>query len=174
MSGILSLLVRGGAAAGFSPTSTESANFLTRATGITSTTDKTRYDALITGLVTDGVFAQLDILYIFAAPDRATAVLNLIQNAYNATENGTFNFSANVGYTGNGTDFWLDTNFNPFSASPTPQYQVNRASLGCYELSDNTGSTGVDLYTIASDNVGSNQIVTYYFGNTNLEHSQRR
>lgn len=150
-------------AAGFSPTSTESSNFLTRATTITNDTDKTNYDALISGLVTDGDFSSLDALYIWAAPDRTAAVLNLIQNAYNATEAGTVSFSAYVGYTGNGTDFALDSGLNPFSAS-SPQYTLNSASIGIYVQTDSNAGAG--LGAVGADNVGKTVILPAYFGST--------
>lgn len=149
--------------AGFTPTSTESSNFLARATTITSNTDKTRYDALISGLVADGDFSKLDVLRIWAAPDRTAAVLNLIQNAYNDTENGTVSFSAYHGYTGNGTNFYLDSGFNPFSAS-SPQYAVNSASIALY-VQTNTTSGTANSENMGADNVGAAYLTTFSGGN---------
>lgn len=127
---------------GFTATSTESSNFLARATGITSNTDKTNYDTLITGLVTDGVFAKLDVLYIFAAPDTTTALLNLIQNAYNGTVSGSLTFNANVGYTGTGTPNYISTGFNPFAEQATSKFQKDSASLGAYVRTSRTADQG--------------------------------
>ncbi len=126
--------------AGFTPTSTESSNFLARATGITTTPDKTAYDALITGLVTDSVFSLLDALYIFAAPDTTTAKLNLIQNAYNLTQTGSLSFSAAHGYTGDGSTGFFDTGFNPATASG--HFVQNSATQGCYVLSNRAVQQG--------------------------------
>lgn len=117
---------------GFTPTSTESGNFLARATGITDATDKTRYDALITGLVTDGIFAKLDALYIFAAPDSTTAKLNLIQNLYNGAT--SLSFTAYQGFTGDGTNVFT-TGFIPSSASA---WTTSSASFGVYNRTSNT------------------------------------
>ena len=150
-------------ASGFTPTSTESGNFLTRATTITSTTDKTRYDALISGLVTDTDFARLDALYILAAPDRTAAVLNLIQNNYNAVEHGTVTFTASVGYTGNGSDFYLDTGFNPETAT-SPHYVQDSASFGAYVLTDL--SSGLNLHILGSSDSGEALLAPYYGGVT--------
>src|SRR5207344_1340696 len=58
----------------FDATSSQSSSFLARATNVTSWIDKKNYDNLITGLVADGVWAKLDVLYIFAAPNSATAL----------------------------------------------------------------------------------------------------
>src|SRR5258706_278504 len=75
LTGSITLLGVGKPAAGggFSPSCTESSNFLARATGITLTADKTNYDTLICGVVTDGLCCAatggvLDGLYIWAAP----------------------------------------------------------------------------------------------------------
>lgn len=151
------------ASGGFTPTSTESANFLARATTITNPTDKTNYDALISGLVTDTDFAKLDALHIWAAPDRTSALLNLVQNAYNPTENGTVSFSPNHGYTGDGSTFFLESNFNPFSAS-SPQYALNSASLGIY-VQSNITSGGTNTDNVGADNVGAAYITSFSFGN---------
>lgn len=158
----LMMLGKGKRASGFTPTSTQSSNFLARATTITSNTDKTNYDALISGLVTDGDFSTLDVLKIWAAPDRTSAVLNLIQNAYNDTENGTANFSAYHGYTGNSSTFFLDSGFNPFSAS-SPQYTLNSASLGIY-VQSNITSGGSDVENVGADNVGAAFLSSFNFG----------
>lgn len=145
-------------AGGFSPTSTESGNFLARATGVTLDADKTNYDTMITGLVADGVFAKLDLLYIWAAPDRTTALLNLIQNAYNATEGGTVSFSAYHGYTGDASTFYLDPAFNPATAS-SPKFVQNSATVGVYNLSSRT--TGHDWWAIGTTDDGGVSLLPY-------------
>jgi hypothetical protein len=126
---------------GFSPTSSQSAAFLARATDVTSITDKTRYDTMITGLVNDGVWSKLDALYIFATVDRATAVLNLVSSSFACVEHGTVSFSAYHGYTGDGSTFWLDTQFTPSTAGGN--FSLNSASLFAYDLSNNTTENAV-------------------------------
>lgn len=125
---------------GFTPTSSESAAWLARATGITSDTDKSRYDAMITGMVGDGVWAKLDALYIFAAPDSTTAKLNLKSSSYTCTQTGTLTFAASAGYTGDGSSGYLNTGFNPSTngASGGGQWDLNSATLGCYVLNNRT------------------------------------
>jgi hypothetical protein len=85
---------------GFTPSCTQSNNFLARATNVTLLADKQNYDNLICGLVTDSVFLSIDVLYIFAAPDSVTAALNLIASNSAATLTGTPTFTAYQGYTG--------------------------------------------------------------------------
>jgi hypothetical protein len=138
-------LIRRGAlpAIGFNPTSAQSAAFLARATNITSTTDKTNYDTMITGLVNDGVWALLDVLYIFSTVDRTTALLNLIQNNFNAVEHGTINFTAYQGYTGDGSTFYLDTQFGPSTAAGN--FSQNSSSAAVYVLTNSTTDDGVGI-----------------------------
>jgi hypothetical protein len=116
--------------------SSQAATFLARATGVTTGTDISNYNNLITGLVSDGVWSKLDALYIFAAPNRATALLNLVQNTYNCVENGTVSFAAYQGYTGDASTFYLDTGLKP-SASGI-NYAQNSASYGVYILTSRT------------------------------------
>src|SRR3974390_3125511 len=72
---------KGAPGGAFTPSCSQSSNFLARATGVTSNTDKTNYDTMICGLVTDGVWSKLDALYVFAAVDRTTAKLNLVSSS---------------------------------------------------------------------------------------------
>lgn len=120
---------------GFTPSCTASSNFLARATTITVTADKTRYDTLICTLETAsvGCTAKLDALYVLAAPNSTAALLNLCSGSFPLTVNGSISFSANNGYTGTGanTDF-LGTAFTP----PGTRFTQNSASIGCYILSD--------------------------------------
>lgn len=150
---------------GFTPSCTESSNFFARATTVTVGADKTNYDTLICGIVSDGDFSKLDVLKIWAAPDRTAAVLNLIQNAYNDTENGTVNFTAYQGYTGDGSTFYLDSGFRPDTAS-SPQYVLNSAVMGVY-VQTNTTSGGANAENMGASNVGTAYLTTFSFGNAN-------
>ena len=104
----------------FTPNCTASGNFLARTSGL-STPQKTAYDTMICGMVTDGVItgnlastgcgAYLDVFYVLAAPDRATSHLNICGTSYPLTEvNGPITFTANNGYNGNGTNQYMSTN----------------------------------------------------------------
>lgn len=151
---------KGVVSGGFTASCTESTNFLARTSGL-DTTHKTNYDTLICGLVTDGNFSKLDVLYILATDTRTNAVLNLVQNNFNATENGTVSFSADHGYTGDGSTFFLDSGFNPNTAS-SPKYVLNSASIGVYILSNIT--TGLSAgYGIGASNVGEAKFDAFFF-----------
>jgi hypothetical protein len=110
---------------GFTPTSTESSDFLARTSGLNDTR-KTAYDTLITGLVTDGIFAKQDVIYIFATDSQSNALLNLVSATYNGTATGSPTFTADAGFTG-ASGKYVDTNFNPTTAS-SPKFTTNSAS----------------------------------------------
>jgi hypothetical protein len=152
------------ASGGFTPTSAQSAAFLARATNVTSIADKTNYDTLITGLVTDGIFSQLDVLYIFAAVDATTARLNLIQNNFNATETGTVSFSAYNGFTGDGSTGFENSGF--VAASAGGNYTQNSASFGIYILSNNAGSNSVEIGASDGTNNLSDAVTRQGAGNS--------
>ncbi len=130
----------------------EATNFLARATGITVAGDITNYTNLICGLVTDGVWAKLDALYIFSAPDVATAKLNLISSSFTITSHGTNidttgftaasggTFSAASGFTGNGSDRYLDTGCAP--SAGLAHYSQFSASFGAYAVTSITSDSG--------------------------------
>ena len=108
---------------------------------------------LICGMVTDGSYSLLDGLYVFATNSTANANLNWAQNNYNLTQVGTVTFTANAGYTGNGTTGYFTTGFNPRTAT-TPQYQLNSATLG---WCDATSNTVVNSAAIMGANDGTNR-----------------
>jgi hypothetical protein len=102
-------------------------DFLARTSGL-SATYQTAYTNMINGLVSDGVWSKLDVLYVFATADTITAKLNLIQNAYNATApSGDPTFTAGAGYQ-NPTTKYLDSGFNASTAA-VPKYVQNSACM---------------------------------------------
>lgn len=122
---------------GFTPSCSQSTTFLAAATGVTLTADKTNYDTLICGLVSDGVW-NFDVLYIWAAPTQATALINLANpGTFNGTTNGAVSFAAYQGFTGNGSDFYIDSGFTPSTAS-SPNFVQNSATVGVYVLNNRT------------------------------------
>lgn len=122
---------------GFVPTSPQSAAFLARASDVVLTQDKQAYDSLITGIVNAGYWSLLDALYIFAAVDVTTAKLNLVSTSFGIVSHGTnidtSGFSAYNGYTANGTDRYLDTQYVPASAGGAMTNY--NAMFGIYDLS---------------------------------------
>jgi len=125
------------ASGSFTPSCSQSSTFLAAATGVTLTADKTNYDTLICGLVSDGVW-NFDVLYIWAAPDLATSKINLANpGTFNATTSGTVSFAAYQGFTGDGSTFSISSGFNPTTAT-SPNFVQNSATVGVYILTNRT------------------------------------
>ncbi len=137
--------------------------FLARTSGLDGT-HITAYTNLINGLDTDGLFAKLDFLHVYATQDSATALLNLVSTSFNGTSHGSPTFTADRGYTGveSSNTVYIDTGFTP--SSGTPQYTQNSAHLSAWALNNITSghpaiglvSSGApnesDLYVKFSDN----------------------
>jgi len=95
---------------------------------------------LICGLVTDGVFAKLDVLYVFAINSSANSLVNAVNpGTFNGTANGNVStgcagatacFSANNGWSGvdASTTIYIDTGFNPSTAT-SPQFTRNSSHV---------------------------------------------
>lgn len=86
-------------------------------------------NALIGSLVTAGVWAKLDSLYVLANYDEQAATRNWVADAYNLTVVNTPVFAADRGYTGALTRY-LDTTFNPSTAAGL--FTANAAHLGVW------------------------------------------
>jgi hypothetical protein len=128
----------------FTPSCTPTTDFLARTSGLTDP-QKTNYDNLICGLETDSVGCvtggAMYAVYVLAAPDSATSLLNLCGTSFSLVSHGTITFTANVGYVGNGSDGYLDTQFNPNSAGVT----VSSFAIGGYITSARTMSASMFL-----------------------------
>lgn len=103
------------------------------------------YDAMICGLVSDGVWPLLDALWFMATDAatgsaRAVANLNLVSSSYTLVEHPTPGtspaFTANAGYTGvaASSTVYLDTQFNPQTNGV--QYALNSASHSAWILNN--------------------------------------
>lgn len=97
--------------------SAEVTQFLARATGMNGT-HVSAFTALIDGLVADAVWSSLDALWIVATDTEAHAKMNLKSSSYSILETGTMPWTADVGYSGTGSDGsnYLSSGFNPSTA----------------------------------------------------------
>lgn len=99
---------------------------------MTTEPDATRQgliDDLIVGLKTDGVWAELDELWVTAAHAEQAALLGW-KRAHDLTAVNAPTFTTDRGFTGNGTTSYLNTNFVP--STDGVQYTQNDASMGVY------------------------------------------
>lgn len=88
-------------------------------------------DTMVGAIKTAGVWSKLDALYVFAAADQQAALLNWVAAAYDATLVSTVSFTADRGFTGNGTSGYVSSNFNPTTAS-SPKFTQNDAYFGLW------------------------------------------
>jgi hypothetical protein len=87
----------------------------------------------------------------FATKDTTTANLNLCGTSYGLTQHGSVTFSADNGYTGDGTTGYFDTGFNPSTAGGN--FSLSSASLGTYILFNRTTpSTSVPIGAVTGSN----------------------
>jgi hypothetical protein len=108
---------------------------------------KRAYDALITSLVSAGIWAKLDALWVFAAADQATALTNLVSSSFDATATSSPGFSVDRGVYGLAGGY-VDTNFNPSTAGG--HYARNDATHFARSLLDS-----VDASSILHDGQGT-------------------
>jgi hypothetical protein len=132
-------------------------NFLARTSGL-SATERNAYINLINGLVADGIItgnlsgaagcgSVLDALYILSTNTTTTAKLNLCGTSFSLVYSGTppeaSQFSADHGYTGDGSTVLLNTQFNPSTAGGN--FALNSASLGVYDLTNRAANASLQI-----------------------------
>jgi hypothetical protein len=137
---------------------TESAAFLARVAA-QDATHTTAYQNLICGLVTDGIWSKLDAIYMLKANESATALTNLKSATYNLTNNSA-TFSANAYYAGNGSTAYLETGFNPSSAS-SPNFVQNSASIFAWSTLTTVDTGGI---IGQANGTGATQLLPRYTG----------
>ena len=109
--------------------------YLARTVGGNEGGNGTNIATLIDGLVSDGVWSNLDCLYVLAQQNQTDAQLNLIGTSYNLTSVGLLRssvaFTSYVGFSGFSSGIYLTTSFNPATAT-SPKFVQNAASLGAW------------------------------------------
>jgi hypothetical protein len=131
----------------------EATTFLARTSGL-SGTQTSAYTNLICGLVTDGIWSKLDGLYVYATNTTTTANLNLKSTSFTSTVHGTCTFTANAGYTGDGTTCYQDTGWSPNGGGT--QYALNGASIGACSLTARTPVINTSYISTIADVVAFN------------------
>ena len=132
----------------------QATTFLARTSGL-SGTETSAYTTMICGMVTDGTWSKFDALYIFATNTTTTANLNLVSTSFGLTPTGAaLTFTADHGYTGNGTSGFLDTGLVLTSAT---QYTLNSGAIGVYDLTNRT--TNSNTFAMGVTNVSDARIL---------------
>jgi hypothetical protein len=122
----------------------DAAALIARMSTAPTTTHRNAINRLVTGLKACGAWALMDALYVMAAQDEQAANLNWISTSYGLTQSGTVTFTAYRGYTPNGTDGYLDTGFNPTTAS-SPKFTLNSGHQSAWHLTNNLNAGGNSL-----------------------------
>jgi hypothetical protein len=132
-------------------------------TGIYDDTRKFNIDTLIRALKTAGVWSTYDVLCI--------AGLNSADSLINWKNPGTFNsslvnspsFTADRGFTGNGTSSYINTNFNPVTAGGN--FSLNSAHLGLYCRTDSNPALARDMGARTAFNSDESVLILQETGN---------
>jgi hypothetical protein len=152
----------------------QATTFLGRATAASLTIDSTHttaYTNLICGMVaqsaTEGgtLWARFDLLFIYATnttsgTNTTLALLNLPNSTYSGSLVSTPTFTADRGFTGDGTTTGVTTNFNPTIAT-SPQFQANSAHLSTW---DDSTSAIMETNPLLADVTNSDNIYPWYSG----------
>lgn len=100
----------------------------------TSTPDSPHQDAinaLVVALKSAGIWSKLDVLYIHATSEETGALVNWINpGTYDATNHGA-TFTADSGFTGDGSSAYIDTGWKPDGLG---NYTIYDASLFAWNL----------------------------------------
>lgn len=108
-------------------------------------TRKALLNTTINTAVVCGAWDRLDVLYVMAAADSQAASLNWRNpGAFPLVVAGSPTFTANQGYTGNGTDAVLSTGYDPSTTSFG--FSQNDAHAGAFILTT-SASTAFDIYS---------------------------
>jgi hypothetical protein len=97
---------------------------------------------LFAGLKTDSIYTTLDDFGITAVATQQAARLKC-KSLGTITENGGLTWTADQGYTGNGSSGYLDTNYNP--STQGVQFTLNSNAIGAYNrlnLNEATATMG--------------------------------
>jgi len=131
---------------GYTFANAEAAALVARFTTPPTNARKLLIDNLVGALKTANVWTKLDAFYVLAAADSQAARRNWIADLYNLTEVNAPTFTADLGYTGNGTTAYLDSGFNPTTA-PAAKFVQDSNHLGIWSRTnlDNAGSPSPEI-----------------------------
>lgn len=119
----------------------EAKNFFYYLTNPPAGNNKKAYNAFITYLLRTGDFNKLDRLYIHGSFDQQGATVSLVNpSSAQATEVGGYTWNKFMGYKGNGTTMYLNSNFN--LSTQGVNYTLNSASMFVYVRDEDNAASG--------------------------------
>lgn len=152
----------------------ETEALIARFTTPPTTSRAIRINTLIGALISSGAWAKLDAFYVLAQYDSQAARQNWIQNDFNLTEVSSPTFTADRGYTGNGSSSYLSIT----NHTSVVLFTLNNAELGVWSRTSPTNGAAMmgnanrtRLYpllsaTNAATRVNSSTQITYAQPNT--------
>lgn len=120
---------------GYTFTNAEASALVARFTTPPTNARKLLIDNLVGSLKTAGVWTKLDALYMRAAADSQAARLNWVADQYNSTAFSSPVFTADRGYTPDGSASYVDSGFNPTTAV-APKLALDDGHMGAWHLTD--------------------------------------
>lgn len=108
---------------------------------------------LIVALKTDGIWDDLDTLWVMAAETQQAATLNWKSTSFTLTEVSSIAWTADEGYTGDGSADYLETNYVP-STDGVAWASATDASMGIY-IRTNVQEAGFDMGVLDGNNTAS-------------------
>lgn len=132
-----------------------------------NSTHQTAYVTLICGLVTDAVWTKYDAVYVLATSDTVSAKLNLVSTSFSLVPNNSPTFTADQGYTGNGSNAYLETNFNPATAGGN--FTQDSAHLASWDIIKNTAAGKLGLSGNLEDGTFVGASITQSDGGANSQ-----
>jgi hypothetical protein len=127
---------------------------------MTSQPDGTRkglINALISSLISGGMWSKLDMLHVTAAHDEQAACRNWVADAYNLTAVSSPTFTTDRGFASDGAASYLDTGFQPGVSAGSKALQDDN-HFGLW-IRNNVSGSGIDAgstnHTINANNAGN-------------------
>ncbi len=111
-------------------------------------THQAAYTTMICGLVTDGVWSQLDLLYLLATQNSSAALTNLVNSTFSVSAVGSPSFTADVGYATSTAANYL--NFG-WAGTNGPNWAQTSASFGGWS---GGGGQGCGAFLGTNDSTG--------------------
>lgn len=141
----------------YTPVNSQTTAFFNRLSTQPSYARAQLYDTMIGSLVSSGVWAALDVLYIFAAENSSTALMNLKSSSYTPMLVSTPTFTVNKGYTGTASSC-INTNYNPSTAGGL--FTLNSAHISVWDL---TSRSAAAVYVCGSHDGTTETIIAPHF-----------
>jgi hypothetical protein len=135
--------------------------------GTVSSGRKTLVGTLIAGLKTDGIWAKLDRLWLFAAENTQSALIDLVKagaSSSAATAVNSPTFTTDLGYTGNGSSAYINSNFN----LTTSAVNFTQNSACVFGWSNTAGRDDAALWGMSATN-DYTRLYPNYFNNTGYQ-----